>query len=180
QTLKRFLPDRFLTVARYFQPQRRFDRRFSVDTCGVIEPDQLDVQDAGDATGYEPTESGIFSRIMNSLRIDYQKYVFVDMGSGKGAVILYASAFPFKKIIGVEFSSLLHRIAERNITRFRTQIMKCRNMMSLCTDVTNFELPPEPTVLYLFNPFRGLALEKVVSNTRQSLKKYPRHIAIIY
>src|SRR5438045_9800072 len=102
------------------------------------------------------------------------------MGSGKGAVMLYASTFPFKKIIGVEFSSLLHRIAERNIARFRSQLMKCKDVMSLCMDVTKYHLPPEPIILYLFNPFKGRALEKVVANTKQSLKDHPRDIGVIY
>ena len=180
QTLKKFLPEPLLRAARYFQPQRRFDRMYRVDTCGIIEPDQLDVKDPCDASGYEPTESNIFARIMSGLRIDYARFVFVDMGSGKGAVILYASTFPFKKIIGIEFSSLLHRVAERNIARFRSQLMKCRNVMNLCMDVTNYKLPPEPTILYLFNPFKGRALEKVIANTKQSLKEHPRDMTIIY
>jgi hypothetical protein len=180
QTLKRVLPESFLKVARYFRPQRRFDRRFSVETCGVIDPEQLDVMDSRDASGYEPTDSGIFSKIMSSIQIDYSRFAFVDMGSGKGAVILYASAFPFKKIIGVEFSSLLHRIAEQNIARFHSQLMKCKNVMSLCMDVTNYQLPSEPTVLYLFNPFKGRALDKVIANTKRSLKDHPRDIAVVY
>ena len=52
--------------------------------------------------------------------------------------------------------------------------------MNLCMDVTNFHLPPDPTVLYLFNPFKGRALEKVVANTERSLKKTPRDLAVIY
>jgi hypothetical protein len=46
QTLKRVLPEPFLKVARYFKPQKRFDRRFSVDTFGVLDPEQLDVKDS--------------------------------------------------------------------------------------------------------------------------------------
>ena len=186
QTLKRFIPEPLLMVTRparfYFHPQRRFDRRFNVDTSGTINPDQLDFEgpNCQDASGYEPTPSTIFARIMSSLPLDFPRFVFVDMGSGKGAVILYASEFPFKRITGVEFSPLLHRIAERNIASYHSKTMKCRDVKSLCMDVTVYPLPPDPTVLFLFNPFKEQVLEIVINNIRRSLEDHPRDVVVIY
>jgi hypothetical protein len=180
QTIKRFLPAPLLMISRYFKPQRRFDRRFSVNTIGIIEPDKLDVEDPSDASGYEPTELAVFTRMMSDLPLDYERFIFVDIGSGKGAVILYASAFPFKRIVGIEFSPPLHRIAEQNIASYHSERMKCKNVKSLCMNVADFCLPPEPTVLYLFNPFKGRALQKVIANTRRSLGEHPRDLAVVY
>ncbi len=60
----------------------------------------------------------IFTTRISSLLIDYRQFVFVDFGFGKGTALLLATEFPFKRIIGVEFSPELHRIAEENIKRF--------------------------------------------------------------
>ena len=88
--------------------QAKFDREFNVDTTGLISLGDLDVECSTwvHGTQYGPTSPATFEVIMSALPIDVSDYTFVDFGSGKGAVLLYASAFPFKQILGVEFSSI--------------------------------------------------------------------------
>src|SRR5207247_9496640 len=109
-----------------------------------------------------------------------ERYVFVDMGSGKGAVLLYASEFPFKRIIGVEFSARLHGIAEQNIATYRRKTMKCRDIQSVCIDAAVYAIPPEQAVFFLFNPFKGKVMEGFVDNVGRSLSRHPRDIVVIY
>ena len=42
--------------------------------------------------------------ILADLGIYYPDCVFLDLGAGKGRALLLASQFPFKRIVGVEFS----------------------------------------------------------------------------
>jgi hypothetical protein len=100
--------------------QAKFDREFNVDTAGIISLADLDVDAPNWIHGenYGPTSRATFEAIMAALPIDVSNFTFVDFGSGKGAVLLYALAFPFKEIIGVEFSSYLHKCAESNIARY--------------------------------------------------------------
>lgn len=181
--LKRFIPQSIVTATRparlFFHPQRRFDRRFNVDTGGFVELAELGITNA-DAAGYEATTQSAFVRILKSLRIHYEDFSFVDMGSGKGAVLLYASEFPFKRVIGVEFASALHEIAERNIVSYRSKSMKCKKVTSLCMDATAYPIPPEPAVFYFGNPFKGAVLETVRANIEKSLMHHPREVIIIY
>src|ERR1051326_8278700 len=44
------------------------------------------------ALPYEP--SGSVRKILKHLRINYERYAFVDFGSGKGRVLLAAAEFP--------------------------------------------------------------------------------------
>src|SRR4051812_26340785 len=183
--VKRFTPDAIVTptppLRRYFDPQHRFDRRFGVETIGFIEPENLGTAEADgrETGGYEATPQEAFLRIVKSLELDYERYTFVDMGSGKGAVLLYAAAFPFKKIIGVEFSPVLHRIAERNLARYRGKKV-CRRLHSLCVNAAAFPIPPGPVALFFFNPFKGRTLETVSGNIERAVAAGRRDLVVIY
>lgn len=183
--LKRLVPEPLITATRplrlYFDPQHRFDRKFGVETTGFIEPEDLDATEASpdETGGYEATPRAAFLRIIRSLRLEYDRYTFVDMGSGKGAVLLYAAEFPFKRIIGVEFSPELHRIAELNLARYRGQAV-CRSIQSICMNAAVFPIPSEPAVLFFFNPFKGRTLEIVRENIERTIANGHPDLCVVY
>ena len=183
--LKRLVPEPLITATRplrlYFDPQHRFDRKFGVETTGFIEPEDLNVSEASpdETGGYEATPRAAFLRIIQSLRLEYDRYTFVDMGSGKGAVLLYAAEFPFKRIIGVEFSPELHRIAELNLASYRGRAV-CRSIQSICMNATVFPIPSEPSVLFFFNPFKGRTLETVRENIERAVSNEHRDLFVVY
>jgi len=183
RALKRFIPQSIVTATRparlFFHPQRRFDRRFNVDTGGLVELADLGISN-DDAAGYEATTRSAFIRILKSVGLHYEDFTFMDMGSGKGAVLLYASEFPFRRVVGVEFASALHTIAERNIVTYRNKTVKCKNVTSVCMDAAAYPIPPEPTVFYFGNPFKGAVLTTVRANIEASLVQHPREVIIIY
>src|SRR5436190_10463136 len=160
RVLKQIVPEALIEATRplrlYFAPQHRFDRRFGVETTGYIEPEELGAPEANPAEtgGYEATPRAPFRRIVKSLGLDYERYTFVDMGSGKGAVLLYAAEFPFREIVGVEFSPALHAVAERNLAAYGGHKV-CRNIKTLRMNAADFPLPAGPALLFFFNPFKG-------------------------
>ncbi|HSS98535.1 MAG TPA: hypothetical protein VLK33_15975, partial [Terriglobales bacterium] len=60
---------------------------------------------------YQPTESALFHEMLDSLKIDFREFTFIDLGSGKGRTLLMASDYPFRRIIGVELFPALHAVA---------------------------------------------------------------------
>jgi len=54
-------------------------------------------------------------RAIESLDIDLTDYLFVDIGAGKGKLLLLASHLSFSEIIGVEYAPSLHAVAMKNI-----------------------------------------------------------------
>jgi hypothetical protein len=94
--------------------------------------------------------------------------------------LLLASEFPFKRILGVEFSEELHRTAEETIRRYRSRKQQCQNIQSLNLDFTNFVMPIEPSFLFFFNPCRGRVLSEVVTQVGRSLIVHPRLLYIAY
>lgn len=160
----------------------RFDRRFQVQTSGVVQTDQLDVPDhrRTHAVEYLPTSATALGWLLAKLPMSHSDFAFVDMGSGKGRMLLIASEFPFQRVIGVELALELHEIAEQNILRFRSRNIRCRDVQAIHQDATEFEFPNQPLVLFLFNPFSAEILRPVVDRLVASLQAEPRQVYVIY
>jgi SAM-dependent methyltransferase len=129
---------------------------------------------------YQPTEPELFREMLEGLGIDYERYTFIDLGSGKGRTLLMAMEYPFEKVVGVELLPELHRVAEENVNKIPGELKKCGALEMICGDATGFEFPAQPTVLYLFNPFPETGLERVVTRLGESLVRFPRELWVIY
>jgi tRNA1(Val) A37 N6-methylase TrmN6 len=111
---------------------------------------------------------------------DFRDFVFVDLGSGKGRTLLMASDYPFRRIVGVELLPALHRAAQENLSKYRSESQKCFAIEAICGDATEFDFPNEPTVLFLFNPFPEAGLRRVMGNLENSLREHPRKTYVLY
>jgi SAM-dependent methyltransferase len=161
---------------------RAFDFRHRVSTCGTAELKGLTIAGKNVSHGvfYHPSHPKFLFEVLGSLDIDYRSYSFVDLGSGKGRVLLVASEFPFLKVVGVEFARELHEVASENIRRYRSSSQKCKQVQSLHGDATEFEFPPGPLVLYLANPFGPGVLVPVLHNLQKSIESNPRDVVLVY
>ncbi len=161
---------------------RIFDWQHGVRTCGSNNITDLTIVGNNSSHGgiYYPSHPKFLFEVLSSLKIDYPSYRFVDVGSGKGRVLLIASEFPFSEIIGVEFATELHEIAGENIRRYRSKTQKCKNVKSLNLDAIEFEVPLTPLVLYFFNPFRPPVWIPVLQRLQRSLNSHPRDVILIY
>jgi hypothetical protein len=113
-------------------------------------------------------------------KIDFREFTFIDIGSGKGRALLMAADYPFRCILGVELLPDLHRVAEENIGKYKSDSQLCFAIDCVRGDAGEFAFPPEPAVLYLFNPLPESGLVKMVSNLEHSLRKHPRAVFVIY
>jgi SAM-dependent methyltransferase len=131
-------------------------------------------------SAYQPTEPALFREMMASLTIEFDQFTFLDLGSGKGRTLLMASEYPFRKVVGVELLTELHRAAEENIRDYRSPTGRCSQIESVLGDARQFELPAEPLLLYLFNPLPERALSEVLERLRKSLAQAPRPVWVVY
>jgi len=129
---------------------------------------------------YQPSEPGLFHDMLASLRIDHRNFTFIDLGSGKGRVLLLASDYPFRRIVGIELLPSLHGIAQENLRNYKSDKQRCFIVESVCSDAREFVFPMEPTVLYLFDPLPASGLSVVIANLEQSLRKQPREFYVLY
>lgn len=129
---------------------------------------------------YQATEPELFAEMLSAIGIDFRGFTFIDVGSGKGRVLLMAADYPFLRILGVELLPALHRIARENIREYKSDRQQCCSIESICQDGRDFEFPAEPTVLYLFNPLPEAGLVRVLGNLERSLRDVPRRVHVIY
>ena len=129
---------------------------------------------------YQPSEPALFRQMLDALPVDYSQFTFLDLGSGKGRALLMASDYPFRRILGVELVPELHHVALDNIGKYHSPTQLCQTIESSCADATEFVFPPEPLVIYLFNPFPQPLLQRVLANLEESLRQCPRPVLLLY
>jgi SAM-dependent methyltransferase len=134
---------------------------------------------------YQPTEPALFREMLASLtqaspKINLGEFTFIDIGSGKGRVLLMAADYPFHHILGIELLPELHRVAKENLAKYKSDSQRCFAIDCIQGDASEFIFPAEPTVLYLFNPLPECALAKMISNLERSLRQHPRPMFVLY
>src|SRR5271169_111000 len=161
----------------------RFDEKYGTDTGGIREIGSLDIvanAAAQSAVRYQPSDGQEVRSALDGLNIDYREYSLIDFGSGKGRVVLVAAEFPFKEVVGIEFSRELHEIASRNIERLPPEAVRAGGVRAVHGDAAAFAPPDSDLVCYLYNPFGPPVISRVA---RRLLAHHQRHgyrVIVIY
>jgi SAM-dependent methyltransferase len=159
-----------------------FDKRYSTDTTTVIKNKDLEISDPEArkrATVYRTAPERFVHHLINHLDIDYREYDFVDIGCGKGRVLLIASNYPFRGISGVEISPPAYVAAKKNLQIYKCIQQKCFNIQIHNQDARSFEPSIANTVFYFFEPFDNLVLGAVLAKIALRLKGQGKSIYII-
>jgi hypothetical protein len=162
---------------------REFDRTYGVDTAGESPLTALGVppEKAGRGNGlYRGIWPRIFHQALRETHLPFEQFTFVDYGSGKGKALMLASAYPFRRILGVEFSPELHAVALKNLGTYRSSEQRCFGLESVCADALGWEPPTEPLLCFFFNPFDNPTMERVLSRLAESRRHAPRDIYLLY
>jgi len=159
----------------------RFDYKYGTDTIEIIELDELDIPSENKPFGmrYEVTKARPFRKLLKILNLPNDG-TFVDLGSGKGRVVMLAAEYGFHRVVGVEFSHQLCVIARNNLTVFREKQPLEIDIEIVEADVTDYEIQRDQTVFFMFNPFYTEVMEMVVGKIAQSVARYPRKVWLIY
>jgi SAM-dependent methyltransferase len=158
-----------------------FDATRHVRTVGYAKPEAATiVGEIRDGYVHVPIRVANARDALRDLPIaDLSDYTFIDMGSGKGRMLFIAAEYPFRKVMGVEFSTVLHPQAQKNIERYRHRKRRCGEIESICADAAEFEFPEEKLVLYLFNPFGPEVMGRMLANLERSIARCPRHVVVL-
>jgi hypothetical protein len=155
-----------------------FDVLHGVDT-GVGVADTV-VADPPGNLPYAPTPWTVLPRVLRLASLPVQGCSFVDIGCGKGKVLLSALQYPFTHIRGVDFSSPLCRVAERNLATARLLRRRCDDVRVVNADATEYVIPDGPGILFFANPFTDDIMAKVLGNIMTSYRVSPRPLYLIF
>ncbi len=154
-----------------------FENLTGLDTTTVVRLSDV-CEDEKERSNYIPSGWASLS-YLNATRPLQSDDVFLDIGSGKGRVVLLAATYPVRRVIGVELSSVLHEIAQSNLAR-AVKWLACQDVQLVCGDAASYPIPDDVTVVYLFNPFVGAPFLRVIDNIEESLLRRNRPVWIFY
>lgn len=155
-----------------------FEKRHALDLGGIILNKNL-ISDKEDSLLHATAYHAVWCRNLREIFFEANKtgYCFenfIDIGAGKGKACFYAQTKQsFENIIGVEFSKPLVDIANKNKKKFGA-----KNINFMHADATDFSLPDQSNLIFMFNPFDNVVLEKFISNNMEHFKNH--HSVIAY
>lgn len=149
-----------------------FTKKHSLDFKGFIPCNDLIVDSKisqANGTAYQAYGNYYFKSLIGfAILMDGKPGCFVDIGCGKGKQCIYAEKyFGFNRIIGIDFSKALIDIAIQNSFN-----LKYLNIEFQHTDALDFQLPDECCIVFLYNPFNEIILEKFILNNLCNFKKH--------
>lgn len=161
--------------------ERSYDLRFGVETAGRVNLEDLGFYSRSKSSGvyYEATPPGVVRFALRRIAEPLENLVFIDLGSGKGRTVLIAAAYPFARVVGVEFSPQLHRTALRNVRRYRGPV-RAGEITMLNMDAVDFVLEARPCVVFLYNPFRGEVMRAVCDRLIAAARNAGHALYVIY
>lgn len=168
-------------IAGNFLRDLSFDWRHGTDTMRRLDRDALDtrIENQSHSSSYGATKVGPFLRLMTQLDLPRDCH-FVDIGAGKGRVLLMAAQYGFRKVIGIERAGRLCAIARNNVELFRRKHPTLSPIEVIEADATKYSFDAEDRVFFMYNPFDSFILAQVLDNLGRSLEEEPRPIWLIY
>jgi predicted RNA methylase len=132
-----------------------------------------------DAMQYQGVDPRLALEILNRLPTELRsEATFVDYGCGKGRGLAVGILAGFRQLIGVEVSRDLATLAERNLQTLRLRHPEVSIDIQIM-DAARFKPPEGPLVVFLYNPFVGLTLERVVQRLAHHATRSPVHVVYI-
>lgn len=158
-----------------------FDWRNGTDTLKRVSLSHLNIPFASKDHGakHDPSPVFVLRKIFRQIGIQSSD-VFVDFGSGKGRSLLVAAEFPFRRLVGVEFSEDLCQIARENVRRYESRHPGMPPTEIRHADASHVLVEADWTLLYFFNPFDAQVMRLVLSNVERSYRAHPRRIRLLY
>jgi hypothetical protein len=156
----------------------RYDRALGINTGGEILGKRLMLRP--DGKGYAGTPPTIADRLIGTVAERARGFTFVDYGAGKGRVLLIAAGYQFGRVVGIELSEPLIRIAATNIAAYTRSRPGLVPIELVRADAADYELPPAPCVLFFYDPFEESLMERIGRRVLDSFGANPRKIFVIY
>ena len=157
-----------------------FDREHGTETTSVFGVRFDEPPAPGQVVRSGSTHPAVMRNIIKHLGAEPRDFTFVDFGSGKGRALLCAAAFPFKRIVGVEWSVDLCAIARRNVEIFRARNPRAPEIEVNCRNVLEYEMPPGALVVYIFNPFGPKLTSEVLAKVGRHAKAISDRCLVVF
>jgi SAM-dependent methyltransferase len=157
-----------------------FDWRNGTQTTRWHEVGELEASPGSKhAYRYAPTLTRPLRKLFRKLDLP-RDGTFLDLGCGKGVVLLLALAHGFRRVVGVDFSAQLCQQARRNVEVFVRRHKLGGTAEIVQGDAAAHAIDDDATAMYVFNAFEPVVWQAVLENVRQSIQRRPRRLVLVY
>jgi len=155
--------------------EKDYDRMLRIKTVGTLQGLNQSVHyNRYEATPYDALDSLFKDYILN------KKDDIVDFGCGKGRLAFYVHYHFQVHATGIEMSGSLYMDALQNLESYNKKAKYINGSIQFeCCLAEEYEISPEQTHFYFFNPFSIQIFMNVVGNILQSVEKQQRIVDIV-
>lgn len=157
------------------------ERKYKLHTTGYDELNELKKQgiDITHASMYMPANYYMLEKLLQELRSKPNNDCLLDIGCGKGRVLIIAAHWGFSKLYGVELSPSFCEVTKANIAVQQKSLPEVAFRI-IQQNASNFIIPDEVSTIFLYNPFDAVIMKHVVEHITDSLQRKPRTLYIAY
>lgn len=136
-------------------------------------------------TAYHGTAPSLFHKLLLRWRDEYALHAiedtaFLDIGAGKGRAMMLAGEYPFRRIVGVELHPALAAASRENIEHWQASHLHAPKMKVIEDDVMRLHMPVGPCLVFLFNPFGAVLLDRFLFKLRKAFFNRPHQLDLLY
>jgi SAM-dependent methyltransferase len=163
---------------------RAFDRRYGTDTYERAHLSNLEIEGGLDPRFgtwmYGPINPDFFREMMRGLPIEPRELGFYDVGAGKGLALMLASEYPFRELVGIEFSPPLVDAGRKNVAIYERATGRSLGVEWVCADFMQHPLPDRPSLFFMNAPFPWEIAEQALAHIEASIVSHPRKVVVLY
>lgn len=163
-------------IPRFFENEK-FEKFLGIESTEIVYNNRY----KDEYYRYEPTSYSGLICAFDEMEKVFTKYDrLVDFGCGKGRVLFYVNQRFQCEVCGIEVDEELYEIAMDNRSYFNTRFRGSDEKIELiCGKAEEYEIRPEDTVFYFFNPFDISVFEQVIGRLQKSVEEHPRRIFVM-
>lgn len=158
----------------------RGGRKYGINTFVRVPLSELTVQaDISNSSPYEAVNYYILEKLLSSFKELSSERSIVDLGCGKGRVMVVAGHFGFKHVKGIDFAKELCEEARLNMAKTKLLVPGI-DWEVIHVNVLDYSISPGDAVFFMFNPFAEETLNGFLDKLETSCHRHPRRTWFLY
>ena len=131
------------------------------------------------ASRYEAVSFYMLEQLFGAFRKISDQTSIIDLGCGKGRMMMVAPHFGFTGITGIDFAKEVCREAIVNMKKKEKQFPEIKWRV-INQNVEDYEISLDDSVFFMFNPFNEAVLKSFLKKLDVSCHQFPRTTYFIY
>lgn len=155
--------------------------KYGTNTFVPVELEEVTITngDRKKASRYEAVSFYMLENLLQAFQKVSRLTSIVDLGSGKGRVLMVAPHFGFTDITGIDFAKELCEQAISNMREKEKQFPAIKWRV-INQNVEDYDIGKQDSVFFMFNPFTEIVLKRFLEKLDDSCHRFPRSTYFLY